>query len=43
MHMALRNFTEDDGKTLEELSCPAEFLSGADLDGELIFLSAQNK
>ena len=43
MHMALRNFTEVDSKTLEELSCPAKFLRGVDLDGELIFLSAQNK
>ena len=38
--MALRNFTEDDSKTLEELSCPAEFFRG--VDGELIFLSALN-
>ena len=38
--MALRNITEDDSKTLEELSCSAEFLSG--VDGELIFLSALN-
>ena len=40
MHMALRNFTEDDSKTLEELSCPAKFFRG--VDGELIFLSALN-
>ena len=38
--MALRNFTEDDSKTLEELSCPAKFFRG--VDGELIFLSALN-
>ena len=38
--MALRNFTEDDSKTLEELSCPAQFFRG--VDGELIFLSALN-
>ena len=38
--MALRNFTEDDSKTLEELFCTAEFLRGE--DGELIFLSALN-
>ena len=38
--MAPRNITEDDSKTLEELSCSAEFLSG--VDGELIFLSALN-
>ena len=40
--MALRNFTEDDSKTLEELYCTAEFLRGVDLDGEFIFLSALN-
>ena len=38
--MALKNFTEDDSKTLEELSCSAEFLGG--VDGELIFFSALN-
>ena len=38
--MALKNFTEDDSKTLEELFCTAEFLRG--VDGELIFLSALN-
>ena len=38
--MALRNITEDDSKTLEELSCSAEFLTG--VDGELIFFSALN-
>ena len=38
--MALKNFAEDDSKTLEELSCPAEFFRG--VDGELIFLSALN-
>ena len=38
--MALRNFTEDDSKTLEEPSCSAEFPIG--VDGELIFLSALN-
>ena len=40
--MALRNFNEDVSKTLEELSCPAEFLRGGALVGELIFLSALN-
>ena len=38
--MALKNFTEDDSKTLEELFRTAEFLRG--VDGELIFLSALN-
>ena len=38
--MALKNFTEDDSKTLEELFCTAEFLRG--VDGELIFFSALN-
>ena len=38
--MALKNFTEDDSKTLEELSCSAEFLRG--VHGKLIFLSALN-
>ena len=38
--MALKNFTEDDSKTLEELFCTAEFLRR--VDGELIFLSALN-
>ena len=26
--MALKNFTEDDSKTVEELSCSAEFFRG---------------
>ena len=38
--MALKNFTEDDSKTLEELSCPAEFFR--EVDCELIFISALN-
>ena len=38
--MALTNFTEDDSKTLEELSCSAESIRG--VDGKLIFLSALN-
>ena len=38
--MALKNFTEDDRKTVEELSCSADFFRG--VDRELIFLSALN-
>ena len=38
--MALKNFTEDDSKTVEELSCSAEFFRGVDC--ELIFISALN-
>ena len=38
--VSLLTFTEDDNKTLEELSCSAEFLRG--VDDELIFFSALN-
>ena len=36
--MALKNFTEDDSKTVEDLSCSAEFFRGVDC--QLIFISA---
>ena len=36
--MVLKIFTEDDSKTVEELSCSAEFFRGVDC--QLIFISA---
>ena len=38
--MVLKNFPENDNKTIEELSCYVEFFRG--VDGELIFISALN-